>query len=86
MIFEYNFANTPLAQICWKCGNLNPKIKTLYTAKGYEKYHYTCDKCGEFWVKNHCESNQHTLFKHLFNYHTEIDSHWYVKCPKCGDS
>ncbi|NUU97730.1 nuclease domain-containing protein [Marinitoga sp. 1138] len=85
MILEYHLE---LYNYCWNCGEIdNIEIKVEKTMGGFNKYHYTCKSCGEFWVKNHCEKEGHSLIKHLFNYHTpDTDKKypWYVKCPRCG--
>ena len=81
MIFEYHCG---LYEVCWECGNVKPKI--LDSSSG-ESIHYLCDECNRFWVKYHCGNNGHPLIKHKYNYHKEIthDTHFLVKCPKCGN-
>ena len=82
MIFEYYMLEW---EICWQCGSLKVQTKPLQTGI-IPKYHFSCETCGAFWVKNHCESNhKHNLLKHYFNYHNEISGRWFVKCPICGD-
>lgn len=88
MLLEYHLG---LYDCCWNCGEsnyLDDKIKreTKKTAGGYEKFHYTCKTCGDFWVRTHCEigGKNHMLIKHSFNYHQlKDDSPWFVICPKC---
>lgn len=89
LLLEYHFG---LYDYCWNCGEntySEDKIVKIEktTDKGLVKYHYKCNNCGEFWVKNHCKFNKnHNLIKHVFNYH-EIDpfnnNPWYVLCPEC---
>lgn len=90
MVLEYHLG---LYFCCWNCGQTlqgDKKIdkQTKKTERGHEKYHYTCNNCGEFWVKNHClQDTNHPLIKHLNNYHS-VDNNknnpWYVICPSCN--
>ena len=85
LMFEYNFAGTATNRICWQCGNRRLEVRTLEIEGGAVKYHLLCEKCGEFWVENHCKGCGTPLFKHELNYHAEVDGcHWHVICPKCG--
>lgn len=94
LILEYHLSlfefNLPLYEICWNCGELK-KVDRLKkaTISGYEKFHYKCEECKEFWVKNHCSvpNKNHDLIKHIKNYHEVKDGKnpWYVICPICGD-
>lgn len=86
MILEYHLN---LYTMCWTCGEIhNIEVKDKRTISGALKYHFTCNNCKEFWVKNHCANRgeNHTLLKHYDNYHsinkTEKDP-WYVICPVC---
>lgn len=91
MLVEYHLK---LYDYCWNCGEVvhsdNKINKVTKTTKGgFDKYHYTCNNCGEFWVKNHCFKNGHNLIKHLYNYHSpdkRFKNPWYVTCPKCLDN
>lgn len=85
MILEYHLG---MYDMCWSCGEVDDITKKdETTAGGYPKYHYKCNKCDEFWVKNHCRTpNQHKLIKHKNNYHTinkDKKDPWYVTCPIC---
>lgn len=85
MILEYHLE---MYNICWSCGEVEDiNVKEKKTAGGYAKYHFTCNKCNEFWVKNHCRTpNQHKLIKHIDNYHSinrNKKDPWYVTCPVC---
>ena len=85
MIMEYHLE---LYNICWRCGEVEDiKVEDKKTAGGYTKYHFTCNKCNEFWVKNHCRTpEQHKLIKHVDNYHSinkNKKDPWYVTCPIC---
>lgn len=86
MLMEYRLGEYGT---CWHCGCGDVHKEIKYTDKGFKKFHYTCLKCGEFWVKNHCrnKSGHHTLIKHFNNYHKQVerDRSWYVVCPVCGD-
>jgi len=90
MLLEYHLK---LYDYCWNCGEVvqsDNKIRkvTKTTKGGFDKYHYICNNCGEFWVKNHCYRNGHNLIKHLYNYHSpdkRSNNPWYVVCPKCLD-
>lgn len=85
MIMEYHFFDY---EHCWKCGahKNDVEIITAYTQAGLKKYHLTCQKCDNFWVKVHCR-NGHTLIKNINNYHKQGDNKdaWFVICPKCFD-
>lgn len=75
---------------CWQCGEVNDVTVTEKLTKGKNsKYHCKCNKCGEFWVKNHClEDTTHYLIKHVDNYHKEKKSSnnpWRLICPVCGN-
>lgn len=87
MILEYHL---DLYEICWNCGeihNINKENKK--TTGGNDKFYYTCKNCNEFWVKNHCWTEEkHKLIKHLDNYHyvrNDKNNPWYVTCPVCFD-
>lgn len=85
MILEYHLG---MYNMCWSCGEVEDiKVEEKKTAGGYIKYHYTCNKCDEFWVKNHCRTpQQHKLIKHIDNYHyinKDKKDPWYVTCPIC---
>ena len=86
MILEYHLG---MYNICWSCGEVEDiKVEEKKTAGGYTKYHFTCNKCNEFWVKNHCRtpSQHHKLIKHIDNYHSINENKkdpWYVTCPIC---
>lgn len=85
IILEYHLG---MYNICWSCGEVEDiNIEEKKTAGGYAKYHFTCNKCNEFWVKNHCRTpNQHKLIKHIDNYHSinrNKKDPWYVTCPVC---
>lgn len=85
MILEYHFG---MYYICWNCGEVEDiKKEQKRTQAGKIKYHYTCNKCNEFWVKNHCrEDTDHRLIKHVDNYHSvnkDKNDPWYVICPEC---
>lgn len=93
--FNYNsdnYENKSLEgyHICWKCGEVKNIVKKIKYTKGKNlKYHYTCNSCNEFWVKNHCENiGHHKLIKHRDNYHllnNNKNNPWYLICPVCGD-
>lgn len=84
MIMEYIL---PYFETCWNCGeDKNIKINKRFTKSMYPKYHYYCENCNAFWVKNHCDKGTHKLVKHITSYHyidPDKNSIWYVKCPKC---
>lgn len=85
MILEYHFG---MYDICWNCGEVEDiKKEKKQTKGGNIKYHYTCNKCNEFWVKNHCHKDiHHRLIKHVDNYHSVNkykNDPWYVICPVC---
>lgn len=85
MILEYHFG---MYDICWNCGEVEDiKKEQKRTQAGNIKYHYTCNKCNDFWVKNHCrEDIHHPLIKHVDNYHSinkDKNDPWYVICPVC---
>ena len=86
MLMEYRLGKY---ETCWHCGCDDIQKEIKYTVGGFKKFHYTCKKCGEFWVKNHCghQSGHHTLIKHFNNYHKQVerDHSWYVVCPVCKD-
>ncbi len=85
LMFEYGFADSSTTRVCWHCGNTRLQVRTLELEGGSVKYHLLCEQCGEFWVETHCRNCSTPLFKHEFNYHSEVgDSHWHVICPKCG--
>ena len=71
---------------CWTCGSTEVKSITKYTEKGFRKFHYTCNNCGEFWVKSHCNKG-HDIIKHVNNYHKqkELNKPWFIVCPTCHD-
>lgn len=76
--------------MCWQCGEVeNIDIKIKYTKGGNLKYHYTCNNCNEFWVKNHClDEKEHKLIKHRDNYHLlkkDTSNPWHLICPICGN-
>lgn len=85
MIIEYHLG---LYNYCWNCGE-DIKIDRVVkkTKGGNNKYHYKCNTCNEFWVKNHCYNDtEHALIKHIDNYHyinNEKDTPWFVVCPEC---
>ncbi|GKU24342.1 hypothetical protein CFOLD11_11680 [Clostridium folliculivorans] len=92
MILEYHLK---LYDYCWNCGEIvhsEDKINKVMkkTQGGFDKYHYTCNTCGEFWVKTHCEKPEHhNIIKHLYNYHSQKEKSkypWFVECPKCDNS
>lgn len=83
LMMEYHFQDY---DTCWSCGEReHVKKEQLLTKSGYNKYHYTCSTCDEFWVRNHCSEGkgEHLLVKHFINYHEERTQSWYVNCPKC---
>ena len=81
MMFEYFMEEW---KTCWRCGSNSVEVKTLYTIRGYPKYHMTCNKCNSFWVKNHDQCGK-TIIKHPVNYHIEKDYGltWDLECPSC---
>lgn len=85
MILEYHIG---MYNICWSCGEVEAIYEeTKKTAGGNTKFHYKCNKCNEFWVKNHCcTRDKHKLIKHIDNYHSINENKkdpWYVTCPIC---
>lgn len=76
--------------ICWNCGNTMPTEEQSSTFGGKIKYHYTCQDCGSFWVKNHCAScNCNKIIKHDLSqkqYHIQTKEKWMLECPKCGET
>lgn len=81
MIFEYHLKSY---NCCWNCGERQEvSRRPLSTRGGNRKYHYTCKKCNEFWVKVHCANNGHHLVKHTLNYHLQVNRNqrWFVVCP-----
>ena len=84
MILEYHLG---IYTMCWSCGEIHDiNIEHKKTKAGNPKYHFTCNNCGEFWVKNHCAEHKHTLIKHTDNYHSINKGKkdpWYVICPVC---
>ena len=59
----------------------------MKTVHNPDRITYTCNKCNDFWVKNHCrEDIHHPLIKHVDNYHSinkDKNDPWYVICPVC---
>lgn len=88
MILEYHLG---LYRMCWTCGEIHDiNVEEKRTKGGKQKYHFTCNTCEEFWVKNHCakKGENHTLVKHYDNYHSINKGKkdpWYVICPVCFD-
>lgn len=86
MIMEWIFDEY---DICWNCGSNDVQEELKYTNGNKEKYHYTCNKCGSFWVKNHCICNSsNKLIKHDIpqrQYHKQNGSKWMVYCSICGE-
>ena len=85
MIIEYHLG---LYNYCWNCGeDIKIDIVVKKTKGGNNKYHYKCNTCNEFWVKNHCYNDtEHALIKHIDNYHyinDEKGTPWFVVCPEC---
>lgn len=81
MIMEYHLEEY---WTCWNCGeSYSIIIEKKKTNGGFYKYYCTCKKCGEFWVKTHCDNKgKHHIVKHLDNYHrTKGTEPWYVYCP-----
>ena len=76
LLSEYHLSSNQFRSysICWECGEVEEiNIETRLTYGKKEKYYYTCKRCSEFWVKNHCEANSgHKLIKHRDNYHLSI--------------
>lgn len=87
MMIEYHFVEHKTPFICWECGSTDTDIQhKIIPGSQNIKYHISCNSCGEFWVRTHCDRNGHKLVKHLSdNYHKEEFEHypWYVKCPAC---
>jgi len=80
MFMEYHL---DLYDICWTCGEVHDVERQVkYTEAGIVKYYFICQKCGEFWVKTHCNICGNKLLKHNFDYHHKKSS-WNVSCPKC---
>ncbi|PGW74489.1 nuclease domain-containing protein [Bacillus thuringiensis] len=87
MMIEYHFVEQKTPFICWECGSTDTDIQhKVIPGSQNIKFHISCNSCGEFWVRTHCDSNGHKLVKHLNdNYHKEEFEHypWFVKCPVC---